>query len=140
MGLGMDIEERLIGPGYCIRLDAARRFVEAWTAWRLPFETSQTPAQKGFCFALGPTIRKLRSDGKLDASYFEPEGSRTKADLENLLFYNVGTSHFHDVAAEAQRFAKRTYAPNCPCPSAPPGCTMRATKPRAKTARQAAAR
>jgi hypothetical protein len=106
----------LIGPGYCIRLDAACCRVEAWTVWRLPFNDCQTPVQKSYCSALGATIRKLRTDGRLDASYFEPEGSRTKADLENLLFYNVGTSPFHGVAAEMQRFTKRIDAPDCPAP------------------------
>ena len=86
----------MTGPGYFIHQDPDRLFVEAWSAWHLPF-MNLTPAQSKYRDELRTAIRP---DGNrtLHATYTSSQDARWAPDLENVLFYNLGTSVFREVA------------------------------------------
>lgn len=98
--------------GYLIRPDPAGSFVEAWSAWHLPFEPRQAP-QLEYRAQLRDAIARLRAGEGLTATYICPSVV-PGLDVENVLFYNVGTSVFRNVTKRALRFARISAIPPAP--------------------------
>ena len=98
--------------GYLIRRDPAGSFVEAWSAWHLPFEPRLTP-QLEYRARLRDAIARLGASEALTATYISPNWVQG-LDVENVLFYNVGTSVFRNVAKRAVRFARISTQPPAP--------------------------
>jgi hypothetical protein len=102
------------GPsGYWIRSDPCRLFVEAWSSWALPF-MNRTAVQSQYRDDLRQALSGLTPGGGLTATHTSQYGPRAP-DVENLLFYNVGTSVFRPLAKDGLQF-QRT---NAPPPEAP---------------------
>lgn len=78
------------------------RLVELWSEARLPFEPS--PPLKDMRNALRTAVRRLRArdGGLLQATYESLDASY--CDLENVLFYNVGTGSFSAATRTGVRF------------------------------------
>jgi len=105
----------MVSPGYLICRDQDCRFVEAWSTWHLPF-MNLAPEQSRYRDELRRAVVGLSTNGALEAIYTSRE-TKWAPDLENVLFYNVGTSIFRGVAADALRLMKRSaQVPDCPMP------------------------
>lgn len=94
-----------IPADYVIR--ATDRVVEYWSPWSLPY-TRTKPIHDKFRTELRTALATLTASGGLDASY-APACIETNRDIENTLFYNVGTGSFRYLAHQYLRF-KRTSA------------------------------
>jgi hypothetical protein len=70
------------------------RLVEAWASFRLPFEP-RTGYAKSFRAELAAAVGSLRGQRAeiLSCAYVSPR-ARREADVENVLFYNVGAWAF----------------------------------------------
>jgi hypothetical protein len=101
-----------VGDGYLIRSDPNDGFVEAWSAWHLPFEP-RLPSQKEFRGHLRDALMRLGTSDALHA-VFITSATVAGLDLENVLFYNVGTSVFRKVARQRLRFEKVPALPPVP--------------------------
>lgn len=93
---------------FCIQSDQHRSFVEAWTAWHLPF-MKLTPAQQHYRACLRGGIASLAADG-MRATYASRIVTRN-LDTENVLFYNVGAAPFREVAKQSLRFERSDAVP-----------------------------
>jgi hypothetical protein len=110
--LSMEQETMSDASGYLIRSDPAGTFVEAWSAWHLPFEPRLAP-QLEYRARLREAIARLGASEGLTATYVCPHVV-TGLDVENALFYNVGTPAFRKVATRALRFARISAPPPAP--------------------------
>lgn len=102
-------------PGYLIHREQDCLSVEAWSAWHLPF-MKLTPAQSGYRAELRSAILGLKACGALHATYtshgvLAPQEVKWAPDLENVLFYNLGTSVFREAACDAVRFVRKNERP-----------------------------
>jgi len=101
---------------YIVQLSGDQRVVEVWSARLLPFEP------KGSYLNLRKDIRdgihKLpeNPDGVLHAICGTPQQPNEKWDVENILFYNVGTSYFAPLARRGVRFERAFSYPSPPQP------------------------
>jgi hypothetical protein len=88
-------------------------FVEAWSLWALPF-MNRSAAQSQYRDDLRQSLRQLTPGDVLAATHTSPHGPRAP-DVENLLFYNVGSSVFGPLAKDGLQFRRI----NGPPPEAP---------------------
>lgn len=101
---------------YIVQLSRDQSVVEAWSARLLPFEP------KGRYLDLRKDIRDgIRAlpenpDGVLHAICGTPQQPNEKWDVENILFYNVGTSYFAPLARRGVRFERSFSYPSPPQP------------------------
>jgi hypothetical protein len=98
--------------GYKIQADPQGRWIEAWSAWHLPF-MNLSAEQRRYRHEVGTAIKELTSSGVIHATYTSPHTSRAP-DTENVLFYNVGPARFSRVATDVLRFERRFEAPPVP--------------------------
>jgi hypothetical protein len=92
---------------YYVQHRPQERCVEAWSAWRLPFDGLKPP-QVAYRAELRRALGCLKANGALRAIYTSPQPvAGSDPDLENVLFYNVGTSAFRDTAKLILRFERR---------------------------------
>lgn len=94
---------------FCVQSDQSSSFVEAWTAWHLPF-MNLTPTQRSYRACLRNAIENLAAADGVRATYASAKVTRN-LDTENVLFYNVGAAPFRDVAKQTLRFERRYAAP-----------------------------
>jgi hypothetical protein len=90
------------------------QLVEAWTAWHLPYPSSRPlkPNHRAYRDALRKAIPTLRTGGFLGATYtYQDDGSERNRDIENSLFYNVGTGCFRTLATRSLRFDRKDRRP-----------------------------
>src|ERR1051326_7847992 len=99
---------------FLVRANPAGRAVEAWSAWRLPFDRL-TPAQLAYRAELSSALRSLGPAGVLHATYISSVVSPA-VDAENLLFYNVGATAFQFLGSRALRYERVVGGPPpAPC-------------------------
>ena len=97
-----------------MRANPAGRAVEAWSAWRLPFDRL-TPAQLAYRAELSSALRSLGPAGVLHATYISSVVTPA-VDAENLLFYNVGATAFQFLGSRALRYERVVGGPPpAPC-------------------------
>jgi hypothetical protein len=78
------------GPSdYWIQSDPCHLFVEAWSSWAMPF-MNRTTVQSQYRNDLREALMRLTPSGVLTATHTSQHGPR-EPDVENLLFYIVGT-------------------------------------------------
>ncbi len=94
---------RVVGP------DESHRSVEFWSVKRLPFEPDGwIKTARG---ELREAISKLPlQTGEILHAVYRSD-VRSFADVENILFYNVGTGRFADLASKGLRFERSYLAP-----------------------------
>jgi hypothetical protein len=95
---------------FCIQSDPDSGLVEAWTARRLAY---QSPSQATYRDQLGKAIQSLAPGEGLRATYISDQVT-PNVDVENLLFYNVGTARFRALATQTLRFDRIQGAPPRP--------------------------
>ncbi len=95
--------------GYFIRPDPDQLFVEAWCAWALPF-MNRTAIQSRYRNELREALQHLTVGAALRATHTS-EHLPNGPDVENLLFYNVGTAAFRQLASKALRFDRLNAPP-----------------------------
>jgi len=101
---------------YIVQPSRDQRVVEVWSARLLPFEP------KGRYLDLRKDIRDgihalpENPDGVLHAICGTPQQPNEKWDVENILFYNVGTSYFAPLARRGVRFERAFSYPSPPQP------------------------
>lgn len=97
---------RLEDTRYKVRYSHQNEIVEAWSVQRLPFEPKDWLL--AFRHDLRTEIHSLQGKPTqiLHAIYGAPDGGL--CDLENILFYNVGPSHFTSLATTGLR-CERSY-------------------------------
>ena len=86
------------------------RFVCTWTGWHLPFPGNaafrSNDDYRIYRGQLREAIQNLSMSGYFYASYTIACQTRCDADVENVLFYNVGYSAFKAAATHSLRFEK----------------------------------
>jgi hypothetical protein len=97
---------------YLVRANPVGRAVEAWSAWRLPFD-HLAPAQLVYRAELSSALRALGPGAVLHATYTSPVVTPA-VDAENLLFYNVGGAAFQFLGSAALRYERVVAAPPLP--------------------------
>lgn len=105
-----------VSPEYVVRSGSETGPVEAWAECSLPFEPKgwQRCFREKLCQALRP-LRPPRGH-VLSGSYQTAQETRQPTDVENLVFYNVGSSCFTEATRWGLRF-ERGYGE----PPQPPG-------------------
>jgi hypothetical protein len=97
---------------YLVRANPAGQAVEAWSAWRLPFD-HLAPAQVSYRAELSSALRALGPGAVLHASCVSPVVTPA-VDAENLIFYNVGAAAFQFLGSGALRFERVVAGPPLP--------------------------
>jgi hypothetical protein len=100
---------------YYIRSDPHGQWVEGWSSWQPPF-INKTSVQSRFRSELRDSIKALKHTGALQAKYITTD--TRVPDIENVLFYNVGTGVFKAAANKILRFERCSSAelPKSPIP------------------------
>lgn len=102
------------GSDFCVHFDHERRCVQTWSARALAFEG---PGPVQHRTALRAALDTLPSSDFLEAIYRASESGARQADLENILFYNVGCSAFARLGTQSLRFERQAGAlPEPPMP------------------------
>ena len=102
------------GSDYYVHFGHERRCVEAWSAGALAFEG---PGPVQHRTALRAALDTLPSSDFLEATYRGTDSGARQADLENILFYNVGCSAFTRFGTQTVRFERQAGAlPEPPVP------------------------
>jgi hypothetical protein len=99
---------------FCVQFDERKHWVEAWAAWPLPF-MNLNANQTRYRACLRNTVRKLAPADAICAIYKSKTNAIRSADVENILFSNVGAAPFRDIATRILQF-KQTYAEPPPPP------------------------
>jgi hypothetical protein len=85
-------------------------FVEAWTAWHLPFPGSRTfqskPKYATYRDELRVALRSLPQSEMLYARYIFNGRGNHDPDVENVLFYNIGCDVFKTNAVRTLYFER----------------------------------
>ncbi len=104
--------KRLEAMRHTVRYSHQNETVEAWSIQRLPFEPKDWLLE--FRHNLRTAIHSLQSQPTqiLHAIYGAPRGSL--CDTENILFYNVGLSHFTSLTTTGLRFERGYTYPSPP--------------------------
>lgn len=103
---------------YIVKCRPQNNTIEGWSIKRLPFEPQGW--LKDFRNDLRTAIHSLQSHpGQiLHAIYATPQSGL--CDIENILFYNVGTSHFASLMTNGLRFERSYSYPDPPYPLSTP--------------------
>ncbi len=101
---------------YIVQPSRDQRVVEVWSTRLLPFEP--TGRYLDLRTDIRNSIRALpdNPDGVLHAICGTPQQSKENWDVENILFYNVGTSYFAPSARRGVRFERAFSYPSPPQP------------------------
>jgi len=102
--------------GWNYIVQGSKGAVELWSTVRLPFERSRLEWVEEMRTSLRDSLSSLSAEqGWLSAVFAGPDALRGAAfDIENVLFYNVGTKHFRQSSKRGLRFERASVAPDPP--------------------------